>query len=109
MAQHLLPADLYIVVNKTVINEQDRKLITTLYQPIIGYSAVSLYFTFVDDLDKRNLMSEDLTHHHLMSTMQLKLSDILIARKKLEAVGLLKTYYKEDHVNHYVYQIYSPM
>lgn len=109
MAQHLLPADLYIVVNKTVMNEQDRKLITTLYQPIIGYSAVSLYFTLVDDLDKRNLMSEDLTHHHLMSTMQLKLSDILIARKKLEAVGLLKTYYKEDHVNHYVYQIYSPM
>lgn len=109
MVQHLLPADLYIVVNKTVMNEQDRKLITTLYQPIIGYSAVSLYFTFVDDLDKRNLMSEDLTHHHLMSTMQLKLSDILIARKKLEAVGLLKTYYKEDHVNHYVYQIYSPM
>lgn len=109
MAQHLLPADLYIVVNKTVMNEQDRKLITTLYQPIIGYSAVSLYFTLIDDLDKRNLMSEDLTHHHLMSTMQLKLSDILIARKKLEAVGLLKTYYKEDHVNHYVYQIYSPM
>ena len=109
MANNLLPADLYLVVNKTVINEQDRKLITTLYQPIIGYSAVSLYFTLVDDLDKRNLMSDDLTHHHLMSTMQLKLSDILIARKKLEAVGLLKTYFKEDHVNHYVYQLYSPM
>lgn len=109
MADHLLPADLYLVVNKTIINEQDRKLITTLYQPIIGYSAVSLYFTLVDDLDKRDLMSEDLTHHHLMSTMQLKLSDILIARKKLEAVGLLKTYFKEDHVNHYVYQLYSPM
>lgn len=109
MAHNLLPADLYLVVNKTIINEQDRKLVTTLYQPIIGYSAVSLYFTLVDDLDKRNLMSEDLTHHHLMSTMQLKLNDILIARKKLEAVGLLKTYFKEDHVNHYVYQIYSPM
>ncbi len=109
MAHNLLPADLYLVVNKTVISEQDRKLITTLYQPIIGYSAVSLYFTLVDDLDKRNLMSDDLTHHHLMSTMQLKLSDILIARKKLEAVGLLKTYFKEDHVNHYVYQIYSPI
>lgn len=109
MASNLLPADLYLVVNKTIINEQDRKLITTLYQPIIGYSAVSLYFTLVDDLDKRDLMSEDLTHHHLMSTMQLKLSDILIARKKLEAVGLLKTYFKENHVNHYVYQLYSPM
>ena len=109
MSKNLLPADLYIVVNKTTIHEQDRKLITTLYQPIIGYTAVSLYFTLVDDLDKRNLMSEDITHHHLMSTMQLKLSDILIARKKLEAVGLLKTYFKEDHVNYYVYQLYSPM
>ena len=76
MSKNLLPADLYIVVNKTTIHEQDRKLITTLYQPIIGYTAVSLYFTLVDDLDKRNLMSEDITHHHLMSTMQLKLSDI---------------------------------
>ena len=105
----ILPADTYTVVNKTVIKDLDRKLITMLYQPIIGYSATSLYFPLVDDLDKRELMSEDLTHHHLMSTMQLKLDDIVIARKKLEAVGLLKTYYKKDHVNHYVYLLYSPM
>lgn len=105
----ILPADTYTVVNKTVIKDLDRKLITMLYQPIIGYSATSLYFTLVDDLDKRELMSEDLTHHHLMSTMQLKLDDIVVARKKLEAVGLLKTFYKKDHVNHYVYLLYSPM
>lgn len=105
----ILPADTYVVVNKTVIKDLDRKLITMLYQPIIGYSATSLYFTLVDDLDKRELMSEDLTHHHLMSTMQLKLDDIVIARKKLEAVGLLKTYYKKEHVNNYVYLLYSPM
>ena len=65
----ILPADTYTVVNKTVIKDLDRKLITKLYQPIIGYTATSLYFTLVDDLDKRELMSEDLTHHHLMSTM----------------------------------------
>lgn len=105
----ILPADTYTVVNKTVIKDLDRKLITMLYQPIIGYSATSLYFTLVDDLDKREVMSEDLTHHHLMSTMQLKLDDIVIARKKLEAVGLLKTYFKKDTVNHYVYLLYSPI
>ena len=79
----ILPADTYTVVNKTVIKDLDRKLITMLYQPIIGYTATSLYFTLVDDLDKRELMSEDLTHHHLMSTMQLKLDDIVVARQKL--------------------------
>lgn len=106
---NILPADTYTVINKTIIKDLDRKLITMLYQPIIGFSATSLYFTLVDDLDKRELISEELTHHHLMTTMQLKLDDIVIARKKLEAVGLLKTYLKKDTVNHYIYLLYSPI
>lgn len=105
----ILPADTYVVVNKTVIDDGDRKLVSMLYQPIIGYSAVSLYFTLLDDLDKSEVMSGDLSHHHLMSLMQLKLDDIVMAREKLEACGLLKTYYKEGSVNQYVYLIYSPM
>ena len=105
----ILPADTYIVINKTVLNDSDKKLISMLYQPIIGYTAVSLYFTLLDDLDKLEVMSNDLTHHHLMATMQLKLEDIVIAREKLEATGLLKTYYKTGNINQYVYLIYSPM
>ncbi len=105
----ILPADTYIVLNKTVLSDKDRKIITMLYQPIIGFTATSLYFTLLDDLDKLELMSEDLTHHHLMATMQLKLEDIIIAREKLEGVGLLKTYLKKDNINHYVYLIYSPL
>ena len=46
----ILPADTYVVINKTVLNEQDRKIITMLYQPIIGFAAVSLYFTLIDAL-----------------------------------------------------------
>lgn len=105
----ILPADTYIVINKTVLNDSDKKLISMLYQPIIGYTAVSLYFTLLDDLDKLEVMSGDLTHHHLMATMQLRLEDIVIAREKLEACGLLKTYYKTGNVNQYVYLIYSPL
>ena len=105
----ILPADTYTVINKTVINDSDLKLVTILYQPIIGFAAVSLYLTLIDDLDKRDVMSEDLTHHHLMSTMQLKLEDIVVAREKLEAVGLLKTYLKKGGVNQYAYLLYSPM
>ena len=105
----ILPADTYTVVNKTVLNESDRKLISMLYQPIIGHTAVSLYLTLIDDLDKLEVMSDDLTHHHLMSTMQLKLEDIVIAREKLEATGLLKCYVKKGSINQYVYLIYSPI
>lgn len=105
----LLPADQYIVVNKTVFYEEDRRLLTMLYQPIIGYSAVSLYLSLIDDLDSSERMSGDLNHHHLMAMMQLRLEDILVAREKLEAVGLLKTYMKKGNVNHYVYLLYSPI
>lgn len=105
----LLPADTYIVVNKTILSDQDKKIITVLYQPIIGHTAVSLYLTLIDDLEKHDIMSSELTHHHLVSTMQLKLTDIVIAREKLEAVGLLKTYVKEENVNNYVYVLYSPL
>ena len=105
----LLPADTYIVVNKTVIKEEDKKEITMLYQPIIGHTAVSLYLTLLDDLKKSEIMSDELTHHHLVSTMQLKLNDVIIAREKLEAVGLIKTFVKEGNVNNYVYVIYSPL
>lgn len=105
----ILPADTYIVVNKTIADELDRKIVTMLYQPIIGHTATTLYFTLFDDLLKRDVMSEELTHHHLMATMQLKLEDILIAREKLEAVGLVKTYLKKDHVNNFVYLLYAPL
>ena len=110
MSYNILPADTYIVVNKTIITEVDRRIITTLYQPIIGSNATSLYFTLVDDLNRDEIMSKQETHHHLISTMQIKLENFVIAREKLEAVGLLKTYLKKDeNINNYVYVLYSPM
>ena len=105
----ILPADTYVVINKTVLHSEDRKLLTMLYQPIVGHTAISLYFTLVDDLDVYNKVSNELNHHHLMSIMQLSLEELLIARQKLEAVGLLKTYYKKGNVNNYVYLLYSPI
>ncbi len=105
----ILPADTYTVINKTILHDEDRKLVSMLYQPIIGYTAASLYFTLLDDLDRSEVMSGDLTHHHLMATMQLRLDDIVVAREKLEACGLLKTYFKAGNINQYVYLIYSPM
>ena len=99
----ILPADTYTVINKSIITDKDERVISMLYQPIIGYTATALYFTLIDDLDKSELVSDDLTHHHLMTTMQLSLDNIVMAREKLEAVGLLKTYLKKDNINNFVY------
>ena len=43
----VLPADSYIVLNKSIITEKDQKIVSMLYQPIIGHVATSLYFTLL--------------------------------------------------------------
>src|SRR5574344_623649 len=105
----LLPADTYTVLNKTILTSEDRKNLIALYEPIIGPIAISLYLTLWNDLDKLEIISRDLNHHHLMTIMKLDLNALNLARESLEAVGLIKTFYKEGEVNSYVYELYSPL
>ncbi|NLL44619.1 MAG: hypothetical protein GX247_02995 [Mollicutes bacterium] len=109
MQVSLLPADTYIVVNKTILNDNDRRILTMLYQPIIGSDAINLYFTLWSYLDKSELVSCEWTHHHLMTSMRMKLENILEARQKLEAIGLLVTLVKKGNINNYIYELYSPL
>lgn len=106
---NVLPADTFVVVNRTILNEQDRKIISMLYQPIIGSIATSLYYTLWADLDKTELLSSEYTHLHLMTSLRVKLDAIVTARKKLEAIGLLKTFVKQGTSNSYVYEMFSPI
>ena len=105
----ILPADTYVVVNKSIIDTEDRKILTMLYQPVIGPLPIMLYFSLWSDLDKTEIISKEYTHHHLVTNMHLSLEEISDCRRKLEAIGLLKTFYKEENINNYIYQLYSPI
>ncbi len=105
----ILPADIYTVINKTILSDLDRKNLSTLYGPIIGSLAVSLYLTLWNDLDKNEIMSVDYTHHHLMTILKCDLDLIKASKETLEAFGLLRTYFKSGEVNSYVYELYSPL
>lgn len=104
-----LPADTFIVTNKTVLNNNDLGILLTLYQPLVGNDSISLYYTLWSYLDKAELMSNEWTHHHLLTNMQITINEIDDARVKLEAIGLLKTYLKKGNINNYIYELYSPM
>ena len=107
---NLSPADTYIVVNKSVIVNEDRTILTMLYQPIIGAFACNLFFTLWMELDKNEFMSMEENHHHLISSTGLSLNELVIAKEKLEAIGLLKSYNKETkEQNSYVYELFSPL
>ncbi len=106
---NVLPADTFIVVNKTILNDNDRNLLILLYQPIIGANAISLYYTLWSYLDKLELLSNEWTHHHILRDMMISNSELIDARVKLEAIGLIKTYVKKGNVNNFVYELYSPI
>ena len=105
----LLPADIYTVVSKTILNLEDRDNLIMLYEPIMGPLAVSLYLTLWRDLKNNSFKSEEYNHHHLMCLMKLDLKSIKEARCALESLGLLKTYVKKGDIYSYVYELYSPM
>lgn len=105
----LLPADRYVVINKTILTDVDRKYLISFYEPIIGHLAISLYLVLINDLEESKGVSRDFTHHHLMSLLKTPLKILREAREALEATGLLKTYFKKGDVNNYIYEIYSPL
>ena len=109
MKESILPVDNFVVINKTIINDNFRDLVVMLYQPIIGFPSVSVYFTLWSYLKKSTLMSKEYSHYNLLSNMKINIIELNEAREKLEAIGLIKTYFKHDKVNQYIYELYSPL
>lgn len=99
----------YLQVNlNSLIADYDRLIITNLYMPIIGYKAVSLYFTFLSEAENQKI-NPITSHKNLFSRMQINASDFVDSRKLLEGIGLLKTYVSSLKSNKlYVYEIYAP-
>jgi replication initiation and membrane attachment protein len=105
--QEVVPVDTYSVQSKSVLNEVDQNVLTLLYQPLIGAFAHSLYLTLWCEA-KMNYQSKK--HQHLMNITQFSLKDILSGRKKLEAIGLLKTLKKDgESSREYIYELQLPL
>lgn len=108
MSYSILPADRYKVINKTLLSDLDKDNLIYLYGPIVGSLAISLYLLLWQDLQK-NDDSESFLHHHLISSLKCSSKALKDAREALEAVGLIKTYVKEENVLSYIYELYSPL
>jgi replication initiation and membrane attachment protein len=108
--KELIPVDRYTVRSNGVLHDFDRKVLTLLYQPLIGYRALCLYMTLWSELE---LLSEkETTHHSLMALMQCNLKEIYEERLKLEGIGLLKTYVNIAHGDEpklFIYELQPPL
>ncbi|CAG9611457.1 Replication initiation and membrane attachment protein [Bacillus rhizoplanae] len=106
----LLPIDRYKVSARGLLSNYDRKVLTMLYQPLIGSKAFSLYMTLWGELEQDRLFGRENTHHSIMVTMQMQLPDIYEERMKLEAIGLLNVYMKkEKDIRMFIYELQPPL
>ncbi|CAK1227021.1 DnaD domain protein [Fructobacillus cardui] len=90
------------------ISLADLDRVFSLYLPFLGAKAYALYHFMVQESQAGTTKWSD--HYLLLDTLTLSLPDLVHARKALEAVGLLKTFYQEaGGFAGYTYQIQPPM
>lgn len=96
-------SDSYLIECSYILDEYRNKCLYTLYQPIIGCDAVSLYMTLYHH------KGEDLSlMTRLFKVMGISTDRINDSFDKLEAVGLVKTFYNEKD-SKFIFTILLPL
>ena len=91
-----------------MIADYDRDTLSNLYQPMIGFEALSLYMTLWSEANNEKV-SPLCTHEQVFLRMRMPASAFVDARKYLEATGLLKTFVSEGNdFKIYHYELYAP-
>ena len=92
----------------SLIADFDRDTLSNLYQPIIGFEALSLFMTLWSEANNEKV-SPLCTHEQLFLRMRMPAGAFVEARKYLEATGLLKTFMSQgDGFKIYHYELYAP-
>lgn len=106
----LQAVDSYQVKASGILTGTDRKIITMLYQPLMGAECLALYQTLFTEVEENRLWSEAHSHVQLLNMLDISLKALFEARLKLEGLGLLKSYVKtENDQRFYVYEILPPL
>lgn len=97
--------DFYCVYNDYDISQRLRE-INLLYLPLLGKDAISLYFFLGNKMLTDKNLSKNYLHYDILDNLALSENKFIIARKKLEALGLLQSFYiSNDEVDQLVYKI----
>ena len=92
----------------SMIADYDRDTLSNLYQPMIGFEALSLYMTLWSEANNEKV-SPLCTHEQVFLRMRMPASAFVDARRYLEATGLLKTFVSEGNdFKIYHYELYAP-
>ena len=99
--------DELIISRLEPLTDYTKKVLSSLYAPIIGTLGINLYVSLFNFVEKEQMESDVLLHKTLFSRLFIEdVNEFLNTRKKLEALGLLETYIKtETDKVIYIYQL----
>ncbi|MCE4956305.1 replication initiation and membrane attachment family protein [Macrococcoides caseolyticum] len=102
--------DQFTVSTNYISTHLTEDVLKTLYTPLIGIECVGVYQFLSQFLNDYNQVSNDYTHYIILSELKMNLSHFEVIRKRLEAIGLLKTYMRIDNENQkFIYKLISPV
>ena len=99
--------DELIISRLEPLTDYTKKVLSSLYAPIVGTLGINLYVSLFNFVEKEQMESDVLLHKTLFSRLFIDdVNEFINTRKKLEALGLLETYIKtETDKVIYIYQL----
>ncbi|GEK91437.1 replication initiation and membrane attachment family protein [Alkalibacterium kapii] len=105
--KNLSPKDTLILTRSEIISDLDVSTVLSLYQPLMGLKAASLYLAIKEILSASE--SKELPLSDILSHIDLGIREYYEARIKLEAYGLVKVYRHRENEEAYLIIIESPL
>ncbi len=109
--KELQPKNIYQGRKCHPLREDGKSALLYLYQPLIGGEALSLYLTLLSEISFESGESSEGLHADLLNSLSCGLPQFYEARKRLEGIGLLDVFYKEDASLGacFIYELLEPM
>lgn len=106
--KELQPKDSFDIILPHYLSSHERQLLTLFYQPLTGPDAISLYLTLWAEGEDSH--REPLNHYYLMNVLDMPIRKVFQARIALEAIGLLRTYRKDEGESRsFLYELVRPL
>lgn len=93
--KEIQPKSIFQVIVNCPFSDQEKEILTFLYQPIVGANSFSLFLTLLAEVAYSGV-SEELFHKDLIMLLDLSNNQLEEAKRRLEGIGLLDSYVKDD-------------
>lgn len=93
-----------------LITHDDLERVFNLYTPFVGATSYAVYHLLVNELPFTTNQMQRQDHNFIIDSLNISLPNFVKCRRRLEAAGLIKTFYEKDAIGEvYGYRLLTPL